>query len=158
QVRVFDPTGITGRATAKWSPLRGADSPTGANKAAAALAAAIPTNGVEGGMGFWTAQAELLLAGLLGTASLAPASMVDVAHSALTKAMPTTTSPGEILPILRQAADSDDPDRQNRAAAAALALDAVWRLEERVRSNIYATVQTVVKTWLDPAVAASATL
>lgn len=35
-------------------------------------------------------------------------------------------------------------------------LDAIWRLDERVRSSVYATVQTVVKPWFDPAVADSA--
>ena len=44
------------------------------------------------------------------------------------------------------------------AAAAMLQLDAVWNLDERVRSSVYATVQTVVQAWLDPAVDASATL
>jgi type IV secretion system protein VirD4 len=38
-----------------------------------------------------------------------------------------------------------------------LQLDAVWKLDERVRSSVYATVQTVVQAWLDPAVDESAT-
>jgi type IV secretion system protein VirD4 len=47
---------------------------------------------------------------------------------------------------------------QEAAAAAMLQLDAVWSLDERVRSSVYATVQTVVQAWLDPAVDESATL
>ncbi len=50
------------------------------------------------------------------------------------------------------------PAEREAAAAAMLQLDAVWNLDERVRSSVYATVQTVVQAWLDPAVDASATL
>lgn len=39
-----------------------------------------------------------------------------------------------------------------------LQLDAIWNLDERVQSSVYATVQTVVQAWLDPAVESAATL
>ena len=48
---VFDPSGVSGlppAGLARWTPLRGAHTPRGAQKAAAALAASIPRSGVDG--------------------------------------------------------------------------------------------------------------
>jgi type IV secretion system protein VirD4 len=60
--------------------------------------------------------------------------------------------------ILDRAKSSGDARRMEAAGAAMMQLNAVWRLDERVRSSVYATVQTVVQPWLDPAVADSATI
>ena len=158
-IAVFDPSGVSGmdlERLARWSPLRAAASATGAQKAATALAAAIPRAGVEGGMDYFAKQAEILLAGLLGTAALDPArSMADVARWVLTKDMPTPGGPpSQVLEILRQAVR--DPARSAAAEAAIVQLDSVWKNDERTRSQFYATAQTAVHAWLDPAVAASA--
>ncbi len=162
ETRVFDPSGVSGLASAglaRWSPLRAAGSPRGAQKAAAALAAAIPRSGVDGGADYWVKQAEILLTGLLGVAALAPGrTMLDVAHWVFTKDIPVKKRLNEILVILRDVRAAGDPAACEAAAAAMLQLDAVWNLDERVRSSVYATVQTVVQAWLDPAVDASATL
>jgi type IV secretion system protein VirD4 len=162
EAKVFDPTGVSGvpaRQLARWSPLRAASTSRGAQKAATALAASIPRSGVEGGGDYWVKQAEILLAGLLGAAALDPTrTMVDVAHWVFTKDIPVKGAPNEIIGILRRARDEGGPAERAAAGAAMLQLDAVWKLDERVRSSVYATVQTVVQAWLEPAVELSATL
>lgn len=162
ETRVFDPSGVSGMASvglARWSPLRAAASPRGAQKAAAALAAAIPRSGVDGGADYWVKQAEILLTGLLGTAALVPGrTMLDVAHWVFTKDIPVKKRMNDITRILRDVKAAGNPAACEAAAAAMLQLDAVWNLDERVRSSVYATVQTVVQAWLDPAVDVSATL
>jgi type IV secretion system protein VirD4 len=160
--QVFDPSGVSGlpaAGLARWTPLRAADTPRGAQKAAAALAAAIPRSGVDGGADYWVKQAEILLTGLLGTAALAAdRTMLDVVHWVFTKSIPVKKRPNEIIDILSFVKKHGTPDERAAAAAAMLQLDAVWNMDERVRSSVYGTVQTVVQAWLDPAVDASATL
>ena len=160
--QVFDPSGVSGlppTALGRWTPLRAAHTPRGAQKAAAALAASIPRAGVDGGADYWVKQAEILLTGLLGAAALASdRTMLDVAQWVFTKSIPVKKKPNEIIDILRKAKLNGTDAEQEAAAAAMLQLDAVWNLDERVRSSVYATVQTVVQAWLDPAVDASSTL
>ncbi len=161
EVAVLDPSGVSGidpARRARWSPLRAAGTPTGAHKAAAALAAAIPRTGVDGGMDYWTKQAEILLTGLLGAAALeAEWTMADVARWVFVKDMPAQQGrPSEILAVLQRAMNSGTELKKVAAEAAILQLDAIWRLDERVRSSVYATVQTVVQPWLDPTVQLSA--
>jgi type IV secretion system protein VirD4 len=74
-----------------------------------------------------------------------------------TKDMPIPDGPrGEVVNTLMRA--KKDPAREPAAEAAMLHLDAVWKLDERVRTSVYATVQTVVQPWLDPHVDRSARL
>ena len=104
-------------------------------------------------------QAEILLTGLLGAAALASdRTMLDVAQWVFAKSIPVKKKPNEIIDILRNAKLSGSDAEKEAAGAAMLQLDAVWNLDERVRSSVYATVQTVVQAWLDPAVDASSTL
>ena len=132
--------------------------PVGRRRRPRALAASIPRSGVDGGADYWVKQAEILLTGLLGAAALDPephdgrrrrvgVHQVDPGQGA-TRTRSSTSS--EI------AKDNGTPSEREAAAAAMLQLDAVWNLDERVRSSVYATVQTVVQAWLDPAVEASA--
>lgn len=159
--RVFDPSGVSGlpaEGLARWSPLRAAGTPRGAQKAAAALAAAIPRSGVDGGADYWVKQAEILLTGLLGAAALDPdCTMLDVAHWVFTKDIPDKQHPNLIVDILGNAKAHGTPANREAAASAMMQLDAVWKMDERVRSSVYATLQTVVQAWLDPAVEASST-
>ena len=160
-VKVFDPaqqTKITNPAElARWSPLRPAATASGAQKAAAALAAAIPRSGVDGGTDYWVAQAEILLAGLIATAGLdAKVSMEQVARWVFTKDMPGVNGrPSAVFALIKDAAGREG-EVAERASWAMTQLDAIWRLDERVRSSVYATVQTAVAPWTDPTVAASA--
>jgi type IV secretion system protein VirD4 len=162
ETRVFDPSGVAGlpaNALARWTPLRSAGTPRGAQKAATALAASIPRSGVDGGADYWVKQAEILLTGLLGAAALDPSrTMLDVAHWVFTKDIPNKGEENEITELLADVKQSGTPAECQAAGAAMIQLDAVWNLDERVRSSVYATVQTVVQAWLDPAVHHSATI
>ena len=85
--------------------------------------------------------------------------MVDVAEWVFTQVDPGQEASRTRSSILLQDAKDNGTEAEREAAGAAmLQLDAVWNLDERVRSSVYATVQTVVQAWLDPAVDASATL
>lgn len=66
-VRIYDPTSstIAIESSARWSPLQQAHTILGAQRAARALCDAAPRGGVEGGMDYWLAQAEILLSGLM---------------------------------------------------------------------------------------------
>jgi type IV secretion system protein VirD4 len=63
EVKVFDPAGITGMATATWSPLRAAKTLTGAMAAGQMLARSGARG--ENQHQFWQGQAEQLLAAML---------------------------------------------------------------------------------------------
>ncbi|MGQ0823761.1 MAG: type IV secretory system conjugative DNA transfer family protein [Actinomycetota bacterium] len=157
-VRVYDPTSSTvpKGASASWSPLQQAGTVVGAQRAARALCDAAPRGGVEGGMDFWLAQAEILLSGLLFVAHHAHRDMDAVCEWVLTQDRPGELGPGEVREAL------DALNLSNNAAVArgtvevAKGLVSVWEMEERTRSSIYATAQTVIWPWTDPGVAASA--
>ena len=78
EVEVYDPTSSTGTLTVGWSPLHQANTVIGAQRSARALCDAAPRGGVEGGMDFWLAQAEILLSGLLFVAHHAKRDMGGV--------------------------------------------------------------------------------
>jgi type IV secretion system protein VirD4 len=158
QVQVYDPTGSTGTnlpATGRWSPLHQADTVLGAQRAARSLCDAAPRGGVEGGLDFWLAQAEILLSSLLFVARHTGRDMGAVCEWVLAQDRPGELGPGEVRAALDALLGSDDPDVVAGAVDATQGLVAVWEMEERTRSSIYATAQTVVWPWSDPGVAAS---
>jgi type IV secretion system protein VirD4 len=158
EVQCYDPTGSLGadgavRAPghvvlpgaaargAGWSPLARAVTWPGARRVASALCSVARAG--DGGMedaGFWYANAEKLLAPLLFAASSAGASMADVVR--WLDDQETT----EVLLALELAGVPE----ALRAARASLGR------EERQRASVYATAETVVAAFADPAVAASA--
>ncbi len=162
ETRVFDPSGVSGipvRELARWSPLRAAGTASGAQKAAAALAAAIPKSGIEGGGDYWARQSEILLTGLLGAAALDPSlTMVDVAEWVFTNDLPVDGEPHPIVDLLERVEAEGSPEQRHAAGMAMLHLRAAWGSEERMRSIVFSTVQTVLQTWLDPTVGESARL
>jgi type IV secretion system protein VirD4 len=157
-VRIFDPTSSTVQrgASAAWSPLQQAGTVAGAQRAARSLCDAAPKGGVEGGMDFWLAQAEILLSGLLFVAYHAKRDMDAVCEWVLTQDRPGDLGPGEV----RQALDKLNVSNNAMVALGSVevskSLMSVWEMEERTRSSIYATAQTVIWPWTDPGVAASA--
>lgn len=157
-VRIYDPTSSTVASdqSARWSPLQQAATVVGAQRAARALCDAAPRGGVEGGMDFWLAQAEILLSGLLFVACHAHRDMDAVCEWVLTQDRPGELGTGEV----RQALDALRFSNNGAVAAGALevakGLVSVWEMEERTCSSIYATAQTVIWPWTDPGVAASA--
>lgn len=155
EVAVYDPTGATGASTASWSPLHQAGSVAGAQRAARALCDAAPRGGVEGGLDFWLAQAEILLSGLLWVAHQTRRDMGAVCEWVLSQDRPGELGPGEVRTALDVLLESDDPAVVAGAIDASRGLLAIWELEDRTRSSVYATSQTLVWPWSDPGVAAS---
>lgn len=157
-VRIYDPTASTVDAdeSARWSPLQQAATVLGAQRAARALCDAAPRGGVEGGMDFWLAQAEILLSGLLYVAHHARRDMGAVCEWVLLQDNPGELGPGEVRLALDALLRSDDTDVAAGAMEASKGLLSVWEMEDRTRSSVYATTQTVVWPWSDPGVAASA--
>jgi type IV secretion system protein VirD4 len=161
EVRVYDPTrtlGTVGGATvgpASWSPVGQAVTVVGAQRAARALCEAAPRGGVEGGIDFWLAQAEILLAGLLYVAHHTHRDMGTVCEWVLLQDRPGELGPGEVRTCLDLVLASDDENVMAGAVDASRGLLAIWEMEERTRSSVYATSQTVVWPWAEPEVASS---
>ena len=146
EVQYYDPTGAVspidgGSFASGWSPLARAVTWPGARRIASSLCSVARAG--DGGMedaGFWYANAEKLLAPLLFAAATSGASMADVVRWLDEEA---TT---EVLLALELAAVPE----ALRAARASMGR------EERQRASVYATAETVVAAFADPAVAASA--
>src|ERR687897_817143 len=163
EVRVYDPTRTVGPVAAtstqvkaaRWSPVGQATTVVGAQRAARALVEAAPRGGVEGGVDFWLAQAEILLSGLLFVAHHTHRDMSSVAEWVLLQDRPGELGPGEVRTCLDLIADTGDEEIVTDAAEAARGLLAIWEMEDRTRSSVYATAQTVVWPWAEPGVAAS---
>jgi type IV secretion system protein VirD4 len=157
EVRVYDPTGTTpGTSSARWSPLRSAATTIGAQRAARSLCDAAPRSGVEGGMDFWLAQAEIMLSGLLWVAHHAKRDMATVAEWVLSQDRPGELGPGEVKCAIDALLASTNAEVAGAAADASRSLLSIWEMEERTRASVYATAQTVVWPWADPGVARSA--
>jgi len=157
EVRVYDPTSATSPkgSSALWSPLQQAGTVVGAQRAARALCDAAPRGGVEGGMDFWLAQAEILLSGLLFVAHHAHRDMDAVCEWVLTQDRPGDLGPGEVREALDALSLSNHAVVSRGTIEVEKAIKSVWEMEERTRSSIYATAQTVIWPWTDPGVAAS---
>jgi type IV secretion system protein VirD4 len=174
-VRVFDPAGlVTGEVDdpgpdyvevhpeelARWSPLRDAGTPTGAKRAGEVLASWTPKAGIQGGGDFWASSGKILFTGLLEAAALDPTgpSMAQLATWVFTQDMPQPGQPSDVSNVLQVARKSDDPAQQAAADHAALHLHAIWSKHPELVSSVYATAQTVVDPYLDPAVRAATEL
>lgn len=156
-VHVYDPTGTTGAVTAAWSPLEHAGTMLGAQRAARALCDAAPRGGVDGGLDFWLSQSEILLTGLLFVAYHSNVDMGMVCQWVLLQERPGRAGPGEVRVLLDLLLGSRNPNVLGDACEVSRALNAIWDMDERTRSSVYATAQTVVWPWSDPGVAASST-
>jgi type IV secretion system protein VirD4 len=154
-VRVFDPTGCTDQPRSSWSPLRDAKTVQGAQRAARVLADTAPGDLEDDA--FWTSQCEILLFALLFTAANTEGrSMRHVVDWVLTQDKPGEVGRGDLEPLLQALIASGDPAVVAGAEEAGKALLAIWQMDERTRSSVYATAQSVVWPWADPGVAASA--
>jgi len=136
---VYDPAGATGVPTATWSPLAAATTWAGARRAAAALvnAARAGTTG-PADADFWYATAAKLLAPLLFAAAVSGGTMADVVRWV------DTQETSEVCDVLAQAGVEE----------ALMAAEASFGREERARSSIFTTAETVLDPFADPAVAA----
>ncbi len=156
EVKVFDPTATTGQATASWSPLRDAATPTGAHKAARSLLAAYsrPGRGRED-VEFFGDLGTAFLAALFYLAASSGKTMSEVVTWVLTRDRPRGRHPGEVGNLIDQQLASKDPLRRQWAGLARQGLQGVWNNDERTMSSIYITAQRMLGIWQDPQVAAA---
>ncbi len=130
RVDCFDPTGSTGLESSVWSPLPSARTWPGARRAAAGL-----TEVVKSGAGpmtdgdFWYATATRMLAPLLFAAAVGGLGLEDVIRWV------DTQEESEVLDLLAGAG----------VAEAVQAASSTFGKDERQRSSIYTTVETVLE-------------
>jgi type IV secretion system protein VirD4 len=129
-VLVFDPSGSTGLASAAWSPLRNARTWPGARRSAAGLTEVAKTSvGTMSDGDFWYATAARMLAPLLFAAAYGRRDMSDVVRWV------DTREEGEVLDLLGAASVPEAVD----------AARSTFAKEERQRSSIYTTVETILE-------------
>ena len=140
-VWVYDPTAGTGLPAAGWTPLAGCEGWQGAQRVSSWLVGAARRGGagIENAQ-FWYGAAEKLLAPLLLAAAHSDASMADVVRW-------VDTQEEEQVKWGLELAGED---------GATSSFKATTLLDERTRSNVYATTGTVLAAFADPSVLASA--
>lgn len=139
KVMVFDPTGATGIESVKATPLSGCGSWRGAMRVAHRLASSARAGG--GGLedaDFWYSAAEKLLSPMLFAAAATGGQMADV------------------IRWLNEEAEAE-PEVSSRLSSggsedALSAWNANWNREERQRSSIYTTAETIIGAFADPRV------
>jgi len=136
---VYDPTGKAVNASrAGWSPLDGCTTWTGALRTASWLAEAGREADVTDG-DFWRANAAKLLAPLLFAAATSGATVADVLRWI------DLQEELEVRFALEAAAEP----------AALFAAEASWAREDRTKSSVYTTAETLLRAFADPDVLAS---
>ncbi len=134
RVWCIDPTGATGARASDWSPLTACCQWQGACRAAAELCEAAKGEGTTGDGEFWYATAAKLLAPLFVAAALDARSMADVVRWVDTQEV------GEVAAILERGA----PPEVIHAA------EATWCRDDRTRSSVYTTAETVLAPFAHP--------
>jgi type IV secretion system protein VirD4 len=165
EVAVFDPGGVTGMPSARWSPLRDVTTAVGALRAGRALAQAIPRNGVQGG-DFWAAHGEAFISAyfsLAGLSRLLPQAdgsrrePLTIERLATWAYMGVGITDPLVNELLRLGLADDQPlETRLLARNAATKLIAHHREDPRIRGSIYATARLAFEAWSDPSVAHSA--
>ena len=137
KVWLYDPVAATGLPGSEWSPLRACATWHGARRVAGGLAE-LTRSGSGTGLAdgeFWYATAAKLIAPLLYAAALSGRTMGDVVRWV------DTQEEGEPCQALQLAAGMGVPG----SAEALQAAEASWGREERQRSSIYTTAETVLE-------------
>jgi type IV secretion system protein VirD4 len=128
RVWCIDPTGCTGARSSAWSPLTGCAEWHRSGRVAADLCDAAKADGTTPDGEFWYATAAKMLAPLLHAAALDGDSMADVVRWVDTQEV------GEVAGILERLATPEALD----------AARATWCRDERTRSSIATTAETVL--------------
>lgn len=139
QVWCFDPAQVTGLPSAAWSPLPAAATWSGARRVAADLTEVAKSGGTTADGEFWYAMAAKLLAPLLYAAARGDKTMEDVVGWVDTQEV------GQVMELLERA-----PEPQALSAA-----QAAWLREERQRSSVYTTAESVLEPFAEPGMAPS---
>lgn len=129
RVWCVDPAGATGRASARWSPIGAARTWPGARRVAADLTEVARSTTTTADGEFWYATAAKLLAPLLFAAAVGGLGIDDVARWVDLQEI------DEVLDLL-EAAGVDE---------ALWAARATWQRDERQRSSVYTTAETVLE-------------
>lgn len=141
QVMVYDPTEASGIPGSGWTPLSSAGTWQGAQCTAAWLCtAARSRHSSLADADFWYAAAGKLLAPLLFAAASSDRTMADVVRWV------DTQDHDEVHAALLDAGVEE----------ALIAAEASWNRDERQRSSIYTTTETVLAAYADPGVLSSA--
>ena len=140
-VWVYDPTGGTGEQTAGWTPLASCKTWQGAQRVAAWLSSAAHRGGhsVENAE-FWYAAAAKLIAPILFAAAISDRTMADVVRWV------DAQSQEDIFEVLEESG----------VDAAMTAFQASKLRDDRTRSGVYTTAETVLAAYADPGVLESA--
>lgn len=141
EAMVFDPTAATGLDSIKATPLSGCGSWRGSMRVAHWLASSARTGGGAGGLedaDFWYSAAEKLMAPMLFAAA---------------------KSGGQIGDVIRWLDEGPEAElivaerlQATGSAEAVRAWEANWNREERQRSSIYTTAETILGAFADPLV------
>jgi type IV secretion system protein VirD4 len=136
EVQCFDPSGATGHGSVSWSPLPAARTWPGARRAAAGLTEVAKASiGTMSDADFWYATATKMLGPLLFAAAFGGCDMHDVVRWV------DTHEEAEVLDLLA-------------AAGVPEATHAAWSAfgkEDRQRSSVYTTVETILEPFAGPA-------
>jgi type IV secretion system protein VirD4 len=147
QIWCIDPTRSTGIPTSEWTPIHACTDWPGARRMAADLSDSAKSDGTTSDGEFWYATAAKLLAPLLFAAAVGRRSMAEVVRWVDTQEV------GEVADILDAAGVPEA-----RAAARAS-----WCRDERTRSSVYTTAESILApfvslgapvaaaSWFDPA-------
>ena len=155
EVKVFDPLGVTGLPSAKWSPLRAATTLAGAQAASQILARADGEDSTNDR--FWRTQAQQLLAAMLWVAANTDGhTMRHVVQWVLNLDRPSSDDRGTLAPLVRLLTDSDDQAVALAAKQVQGWLHGQWKTDDRTTSSVYATARNAVWPWADPQVAVTA--
>jgi len=140
RVWVYDPTASSGLAGASWSPLQSSLTWEGARRTATSLTEVARTSpGSLSDGDFWYATAAKLLAPLLMAAATSGGTMADVVRWV----------------DVQEVEEVFDALGAVGARPALQAMQAAWGRDDRQRSAVYTTAETVIEVFADPAVAAS---
>lgn len=134
QVWCIDPTGCTGARASVWSPLTACGQWREACRAASELCEAAKSEGTTADGEFWYATAAKLLAPLFAAAALDGRTMADVVRWVDTQEV------GKVAAILERAGT---PEVLHAAQA-------TWCRDDRTRSSIYTTAETVLAPFAHP--------
>ncbi len=134
QVWCFDPARTTGLPSSQWSPLAAARTWAGARRVAADLTEVTRGATTTADGEFWYATAAKLLGPLLFAAAAGQRTMADVVRWVDTQEV------GEVVDLLEQAGVPE----------ALQAARATWQRDDRQRSSVYTTVETVLEPFAEP--------
>jgi len=150
EVRVFDPTGITGEVAASWSPLAESVDLAGARLAARSLSNSTDWTSSGSDMSFWTAAGEDLLGLLFWLAATAGLGMDTVVG------WTTSMDRDGVLRFAQAFARHADPVIRADGEQVLAGLTAVWKTDPKQISSIFLVARQMVRPWQEPSVRRSA--